>query len=178
MQLYCSEKDGKPITTKLPYCAYHRYRTLNYNHMVSPLSLSTVSLTKYSFVKHKNVFIWNSSRALFSFHLNDVYLSCRTPSPESAVIVQTPHGKSQSKKKVGSRLISSKRIKVQDTPPVDNTEHDPFSAARCRIFLRTNHTKKVTWRLFLFLLVNVCSIRIDLCFKLVSYSVYKDWFKT
>ncbi|KAJ1376915.1 Zinc finger, PHD-type [Sesbania bispinosa] len=69
------------------------------------------------------------------------------PNPDTVLIMQTPLGvistKSllQTKKKAGSRLISSNRIKQEDTP-VDNVEHDPFSAARCRIFQRTNHTKK------------------------------------
>ena len=63
----------------------------------------------------------------------------------------------QTKKKTGSRLISSSR-KKQDDSPVDNTEHEPFSAARCRIFQRTNHTKKVDWRKLLFMLVNVCKL--------------------
>jgi len=49
----------------------------------------------------------------------------------------------QTKRKAGSRLISSKRIKVEDTSPAENTRHEPFSAARCRIYRRTNHTKKV-----------------------------------
>ncbi|KAG5031527.1 hypothetical protein JHK82_015131 [Glycine max] len=72
----------------------------------------------------------------------------RAPNPDTVLIMQTPLGvistKSllQTKKKSGSRLISSNRRKQDDTP-VDNTEHEPFSAARCRIFQRTNHTKKV-----------------------------------
>ncbi|KAG5019196.1 hypothetical protein JHK87_015051 [Glycine soja] len=71
----------------------------------------------------------------------------RAPNPDTVLIMQTPLGvistKSllQTKKKSGSRLISSNRRKQDDTP-VDNTEHEPFSAARCRIFQRTNHTKK------------------------------------
>ncbi|XP_027339578.1 histone-lysine N-methyltransferase ATX5 isoform X2 [Abrus precatorius] len=71
----------------------------------------------------------------------------RAPNPDTVLIMQTPLGvistKSllQTKKKTGSRLISSNRIKQED-PPIDNTEHDPFSAARCRIFQRTNPTKK------------------------------------
>ncbi|XP_020211355.1 histone-lysine N-methyltransferase ATX5 [Cajanus cajan] len=71
----------------------------------------------------------------------------RAPNPDTVLIMQTPLGvistKSllQTKKKTGSRLISSNRRK-QDDPPVVNTEHEPFSAARCRIFQRTNHNKK------------------------------------
>ncbi|KAK2399203.1 histone-lysine N-methyltransferase ATX3 [Trifolium repens] len=72
----------------------------------------------------------------------------RAPNPDTVLIIQTPNGVIstkiliQNKRKVGSRLISSNRIKIEETPPVDNTEHDPFSAARCRVFVRTNHTKK------------------------------------
>ncbi|XP_061356155.1 histone-lysine N-methyltransferase ATX4-like isoform X2 [Gastrolobium bilobum] len=72
----------------------------------------------------------------------------RAPNPDTVLIMQTPLGvistKSllQTKKKAGSRLISSNRAKVEDIPPADNTGHEPFSAARCRIFQRTNHTKK------------------------------------
>ncbi|XP_020233637.1 histone-lysine N-methyltransferase ATX5 isoform X1 [Cajanus cajan] len=72
----------------------------------------------------------------------------RAPNPDTVLIMQTPLGvistKSllQTKKKAGSRLISSKRIKVEDISTAENTRHEPFSAARCRIFQRTNHTKK------------------------------------
>ncbi|RZB46787.1 histone-lysine N-methyltransferase ATX5-like isoform X1 [Glycine soja] len=72
----------------------------------------------------------------------------RAPNPDTVLIMQTPLGvistKSllQTKRKAGSRLISSKRIKVEDTSPAENTRHEPFSAARCRIYRRTNHTKK------------------------------------
>ncbi|RDX68313.1 Histone-lysine N-methyltransferase ATX5, partial [Mucuna pruriens] len=70
----------------------------------------------------------------------------RAPNPDTVLIMQTPLGVISTKsllqkKKTGSRLISSNRRK-QDDPPVDNAEHEPFSAARCRIFQRTNHTKK------------------------------------
>ncbi|XP_015971544.1 histone-lysine N-methyltransferase ATX5 [Arachis duranensis] len=72
----------------------------------------------------------------------------RAPNPDTVLIMQTPLGvistKSllQTKKKTGSRLISSRRTKVEETPQADDTEHEPFSAARCRIFQRTNYTKK------------------------------------
>ncbi|KAK7293769.1 hypothetical protein RJT34_16642 [Clitoria ternatea] len=72
----------------------------------------------------------------------------RAPNPDTVLILQTPLGvistKSllRTKKKSGSRLISSNRIKVEETSAADNIEHEPFSAARCRIFQRTNHTKK------------------------------------
>ncbi|RDX58659.1 Histone-lysine N-methyltransferase ATX5, partial [Mucuna pruriens] len=72
----------------------------------------------------------------------------RAPNPDTVLIMQTPLGvistKSllQTKKKAGSRLISSKRNKVEDTSPAENPRHESFSAARCQIFQRTNHIKK------------------------------------
>lgn len=69
--------------------------------------------------------------------------------------MQTPSGVistkslNQNKKKYGSRLISSNRVKVEDTP-VENIEDEPFSAARCRVFQRTNLSKKVVWRNFVY----------------------------
>jgi hypothetical protein len=107
--------------------------------------------------------IWIHLTLVLAFHLCDFYISCRAPNPDTVLIIQTPNGVIstkiliQNKRKVGSRLISSNRIKIEETPPVDNTEHDPFSAARCRVFVRTNHTKKVTSKI-LFFLVNICKI--------------------
>ncbi|KAK7384998.1 hypothetical protein VNO78_30705 [Psophocarpus tetragonolobus] len=72
----------------------------------------------------------------------------RAPNPDTVLIMQTPLGVIstknllQTKKKAGSRLISSNRIKVEDTSPAEQTSHEPCSAARCRVFQRTNHTKK------------------------------------
>ncbi|WJX34206.1 Histone-lysine N-methyltransferase atx4 [Trifolium repens] len=70
----------------------------------------------------------------------------RAPNPDNVLILQTPLGVISTKSllqksKAGSRLISSTRTKKEDTP-IDISEHDPFSAARCRIFKRTNHMKK------------------------------------
>ncbi|KAE9608873.1 putative histone-lysine N-methyltransferase transcription regulator PHD family [Lupinus albus] len=95
MEMHCSEKNGRPTTKWVSYCAYHR-----------------------------------------------------APNPDNVLIVQTPNGiistKSllKNKKKGGSRLIASNKMKQDDTPPLDNADDEPFSAARCRIFRRTNHTKK------------------------------------
>ncbi|KAM3729794.1 hypothetical protein ACB098_12G037400 [Castanea mollissima] len=74
----------------------------------------------------------------------------RAPNPDTVLIIQTPLGvfsaKSllQNKKKAGSRLISSKRAKLEEMPPEETTEFEPFSAARCRIFKRLNNNKKRT----------------------------------
>ncbi|KAE9587241.1 putative histone-lysine N-methyltransferase transcription regulator PHD family [Lupinus albus] len=72
----------------------------------------------------------------------------RAPNPDNVLIMQTPNGvistKSllKNKKKARSRLIASNIMKQDDTSLVDNAEDEPFTAARCRIFRRTNHTKK------------------------------------
>lgn len=55
----------------------------------------------------------------------------------------------QNKKRPGSRLISSNRVKLEEDSTVETTESDPFSAARCRVFKRVKSNKKVfylvTW---------------------------------
>ena len=51
----------------------------------------------------------------------------------------------QNKKKAGSRLISSKRTKLEEIPLEETTELEPFSSARCRIFKRLNNNKKVAY---------------------------------
>ncbi|KAL1309686.1 hypothetical protein HN51_052388 [Arachis hypogaea] len=71
----------------------------------------------------------------------------RAPNPDTVLIMQTPLGVIstknllQTKRKTGSRLIASNRVK-QEHPPIDNAENEPLSAARCRIFQRTNPTIK------------------------------------
>lgn len=49
----------------------------------------------------------------------------------------------QTKKKAGSRLISSKAAKLQEIPEAESDELDPLSAARCRVFMRSKNNKKV-----------------------------------
>ncbi|KAK8537212.1 hypothetical protein V6N12_043385 [Hibiscus sabdariffa] len=74
----------------------------------------------------------------------------RAPNPDTVLIIQTPLGvfsaKSlvQKKKKSGSRLISSNRLKIEEAPTVETTEVEPFSAARCRVFKRSNSNRKRT----------------------------------
>ncbi|OIV98013.1 hypothetical protein TanjilG_21723 [Lupinus angustifolius] len=74
----------------------------------------------------------------------------RAPKPDNVLIMQTPNGVIstrsllKNKRKGRSRLIASNKIKQDDPPPVDNAEDEPFTAARCRIFRRTNHTEKRT----------------------------------
>ncbi|PRQ60412.1 putative histone-lysine N-methyltransferase transcription regulator PHD family [Rosa chinensis] len=74
----------------------------------------------------------------------------RAPNPDTVLIIQTPLGvfsaKSllQSKKRPGSRLISSNRIKLEEVPTVETTEPEPLSSARCRIFKRLKDSRKRT----------------------------------
>nr|KJB74703.1 hypothetical protein B456_012G003100 [Gossypium raimondii] len=91
MELHCLEKNGRQITKKVSYCAYHR-----------------------------------------------------APNPDTVLIIQTPLGVFSAKKKSGSRLISSKRVKIEEVPTVETTDVEPFSAARCRVFKRSNNNRKRT----------------------------------
>ena len=42
-----------------------------------------------------------------------------------------------------SRLISSNRVKIEEVPTVETTDVEPFSAASCRVFKRSNNNRKV-----------------------------------
>ncbi|XP_012440007.1 histone-lysine N-methyltransferase ATX4 [Gossypium raimondii] len=74
----------------------------------------------------------------------------RAPNPDTVLVIQTPLGvfsaKSlvQKKKKNGSRLISSNRLKIEEVPTEETIEIEPFSAARCRMFKRSNNNRKRT----------------------------------
>ncbi|XP_050223367.1 histone-lysine N-methyltransferase ATX4 isoform X2 [Mercurialis annua] len=74
----------------------------------------------------------------------------RAPNPDTVLIIQTPVGvfstKSlgQNKKRAGTRLISSSRVKLEELPTEEITEVEPHSAARCRVFKRVNNNKKRT----------------------------------
>lgn len=102
--------------------------------------------------------------SILAFHLELIYISCRAPNPDTVLVIQTPRGvistKSllRNKKKAGSRLISCNRTKLEETPFIDNTEQEPFSAARCRVFQRVNYTKKVVRRRFVYMLMKVNNI--------------------
>ncbi|KAL3819936.1 hypothetical protein ACJIZ3_005841 [Penstemon smallii] len=71
----------------------------------------------------------------------------RAPNPDTVLIIETPKGTIsarsllQNKKHTGSRLISTSKLKIEEVPSVDIDEVDPFSAARCRVFNRTNIKK-------------------------------------
>lgn len=77
----------------------------------------------------------------FSF----VCVLCRTPNPDTVLIVQSPLGvfstKSllQNKKKAGSRLISTNKSEhIEATTAETDVVFDSFSAARCRAYTRLN----------------------------------------
>ncbi|KAI5561829.1 hypothetical protein BDE02_15G012900 [Populus trichocarpa] len=79
------------------------------------------------------------------------YCAChRAPNPDTVLIIQTPAGvfsaKSlvQNKKRAGTRLISSNRIKLEEESMEEATKSEPHSAARCRVFKRVNSNKKRT----------------------------------
>ncbi|XVE58382.1 hypothetical protein DITRI_Ditri04bG0165400 [Diplodiscus trichospermus] len=71
----------------------------------------------------------------------------RAPNPDTVLIILTPLGVFSAKsliqkKKSGSRLISSNRLKIEEVPTVETTDVEPFSAARCRVFKRSNSNRK------------------------------------
>ena len=74
-----------------------------------------------------------------------IFFGCRAPNPDNVLIIQTPLGvfstKSllQNKKRTGSRLISSNRLKLEDSPTINIDEVEPLSAARCRVYKRLDN---------------------------------------
>ncbi|KAG5558830.1 hypothetical protein RHGRI_008701 [Rhododendron griersonianum] len=94
MELHSLEKNGKPMTKMVSYCAYHR-----------------------------------------------------APNPDTVLIIQTPLGVIstknllQDKKRTGSRLIASNRLKLEECSTMDVNEIELVSAARCRIFKRTKNKR-------------------------------------
>ncbi|CAK7324163.1 unnamed protein product [Dovyalis caffra] len=77
-------------------------------------------------------------------------IAWRAPNPDTVLIIQTPAGvfsaKSlvQNKKRAGTRLISSNRIKLEAVSTEEANQSEPLSAARCRVFKRVNNNKKRT----------------------------------
>lgn len=94
MELHSLEKNGKPMTKMVSYCAYHR-----------------------------------------------------APNPDTVLIIQTPLGVIstknllQDKKRTGSRLIASNRLKLEDCSTAEFNEIELVSAARCRIFKRMKNKR-------------------------------------
>lgn len=71
-----------------------------------------------------------------------VFVWHRAPNPDTVLIIQTPLGVIstknllQDKKRTGSRLIASNRLKLEDCSTAEFNEIELVSAARCRIFKR------------------------------------------
>ena len=93
------------------------------------------------------------------------------------MIIQTPAGvfsaKSlvQNKKRAGTRLISSNRIKLEEESMEEATKSEPHSAARCRVFKRVNSNKKVPKQLFPCPSLLVC---VDISSFFLSYFFHRD----
>jgi hypothetical protein len=75
---------------------------------------------------------------------------CRVPNPDAVVVVHTPLGvfsarsvENQTGCFRGSRLISLKKTEVPESSTIEINEFEPLSAARCRVFKRSNN--KVTY---------------------------------
>uniref|UniRef100_A0A5B7CF24 Putative histone-lysine N-methyltransferase ATX4-like isoform X2 n=1 Tax=Davidia involucrata TaxID=16924 RepID=A0A5B7CF24_DAVIN len=74
-----------------------------------------------------------------------------SPNPDNVLVVQTPLGVFSTKSLLqdqnqeqcfrGSRLVSSTRTELPDSSTVENNECEPLSAARCRIFKRSNNKR-------------------------------------
>ncbi|CAK7349071.1 unnamed protein product [Dovyalis caffra] len=71
------------------------------------------------------------------------------PNPDTVLIIHTPAGvfsaKSlvQNKKRAGTRLIASNRIKIEEVSTEEATESEPLSAASCWVIKRVNNNKVV-----------------------------------
>lgn len=130
MQLHSLEKNGRQITKMVSYCAYHRFAFT---------------------ALESAIFIWKYLCVSNSLLISMISFGCRAPNPDTVLIIQTPLGVFsaknliQNKKKTGSRLISSNRVKLKEASPGESSEIEPFSAARCRVFKRLNNNKKVAY---------------------------------
>ncbi|XP_052170557.1 histone-lysine N-methyltransferase ATX3 isoform X2 [Diospyros lotus] len=72
----------------------------------------------------------------------------RAPNPDNVLVMWTPVGLFSTRNLLqnqrqeyytsGSRLISSKRAELPDSSTFETNDFEPFSAARCRIFRRSN----------------------------------------
>ncbi|KAI8572644.1 hypothetical protein RHMOL_Rhmol01G0215400 [Rhododendron molle] len=111
MELHCSEKNGTQITKWISYCAVHRG-------------------------------LYNESG------VKPMPLDLRAPNPDNVLVIQTPSGifstrsllQSQKQEHFfrGSRLVPCKTAEIHDVSKAETNDVEPFSAARCRIFRRSN----------------------------------------
>lgn len=73
-------------------------------------------------------------------------LCCRSPNPDAVVVMHTPSGVFAARNVLqnvndcprGSRLISSKNAELPESPALDTNDFDACSAARCRVFTKSN----------------------------------------
>ncbi|KAF9669069.1 hypothetical protein SADUNF_Sadunf14G0069400 [Salix dunnii] len=71
----------------------------------------------------------------------------RKPNPDYAVVMRTPSGvfsggsllQNQNGCLRGSRLVSSKRVELPEPSTTGSNEYEPYSAAKCHAFKRTNY---------------------------------------
>lgn len=83
----------------------------------------------------------------FDLYLLNLIFMRRTPNLDAVVVVHTASGVFSARSLLqnqkgcfkGSRLVSSKRIEVQESSTLETNEFEPDSAARCRIFKRSSH---------------------------------------
>ena len=75
------------------------------------------------------------------------WFCCRKPNPDSVVVVRTPSGifsgrsflQNRNECLRGSRLVSSKRVELPEPSTTGSNEFEPYSAAKCHAFKRTNY---------------------------------------
>lgn len=106
----------------------------------------------HSPVEVKQIFCWSisSCTTFIGPSLLNTMVFCRVPNPNAVVVVHTPSGvfsarsvENQTGCFRGSRLISLKKTEVPESSTIEINEFEPLSAARCRVFKRSNY--KVTY---------------------------------
>lgn len=112
-------------------------------------------------------------KAFQCFYVPGVLFGLREPNSENVLVIQTLDGvfsnrsllQSQYQEQCsrGSRLISSRPAQCSDSSPADTDEFGAMSAARCRIYKRSN--VKVVWS-FSALTITSLSLFIYLFIKL------------
>uniref|UniRef100_A0A9I9DRR5 Histone-lysine N-methyltransferase ATX3 n=1 Tax=Cucumis melo TaxID=3656 RepID=A0A9I9DRR5_CUCME len=91
-----------------------------------------------------------ASRAGYFMEANpesqDPSLSCRAPNPDAVVVVRSPSGVFSGKNLLqkqkgcyrGSRLVTSKTEEQSKSSASETNDFEPYSAARCRAYVRSN----------------------------------------
>ena len=73
-------------------------------------------------------------------------LSCRAPNPDAVVVVRSPSGVFSGRNLLqkqkgcyrGSRLVTSKIEEQSKSSASETNDFEPYSAARCRAYVRSN----------------------------------------